>query len=482
MFNTNSALGTDFSTPQIITLTSGELELSTPNETVTITGPAAGVTVSGDRLSRVFQVDAEVTASISGVTITGGSEPTHDGGGLYNLGTTTLTDCSVSGNSAAGGGGIDNGRGAAITLTNCAISGNSAIGRVSGGIVYDGVGGGMCGFSDSQATLINCIITNNTAGRVSGGNVYAGEGGGMFGVSDSQATLINCIITNNTALGSAGGLSLGSGNLTDTLVGCVLSGNSATASGGALLAAGINLSLTNCTFSANSAGLGGAAYLIDFGSDTLTNCAISGNTATGHGLYDQSGGGLYLGFGNNTTLMNCTVSGNSAFANGGGIAAEGAMSGNNTTLVDCTIFGNSTGQSGGGVSNEGLVAEVITDCTISGNFADQSGGGVTSIVGGGKICEPTISNTILAGNTALVSGPDGNITFVSNGNNLIGNTSGSTGWVASDLTGTSGATKDPLLAPLGNFGGPTQTMALLAGSPALGAAQPRAVSPPISAG
>ena len=235
-----------------------------------------------------------------------------------------------------------------------------------------------------------------------------------------------------------------------------------------MLAVGCDVSLTNCTFSANSAGLGGAAYLALSESDTLTNCAISGNAATGQQAYDQSGGGLYLGIGNNTTLMNCTVSGNSALGNGGGIATYGGGYGggygNHTTLVDCTIFGNSTAQSGGGVSNAGLVAEVITDCTISGNSADQSGGGVTSMSGGSDICEPWISNTILAGNTALVSGPEGNITFVSDGNNLIGNTSGSAGWGSSDLTGI-----DPLLAPLGNYGGPTQTMALLPGSPALGA-------------
>ncbi len=62
-----------FSTPQTITLTGSQLELSNTSGTQTITGPAAGVTVSGGGLSRVFQVDAGVTASISGLTITGGS-------------------------------------------------------------------------------------------------------------------------------------------------------------------------------------------------------------------------------------------------------------------------------------------------------------------------------------------------------------------------------------------------------------------------
>ena len=64
---------TVFKTPQTITLTGTQLELSDTTGTETITGPKAGVTVSGGGLSRVFQVDGGVTASLSGLTITGGS-------------------------------------------------------------------------------------------------------------------------------------------------------------------------------------------------------------------------------------------------------------------------------------------------------------------------------------------------------------------------------------------------------------------------
>ena len=81
----------------------------------------------------------------------------------------------------------------------------------------------------------------------------------------------------------------------------------------------------------------------------------------------------------------------------------------------------------------------------------------------------TLGNTIVAGNTATTSGPDASGTFASQGHNLIGKTDGSTGWVGSDLTGTIAAPLNPLLAPLGNYGGPTQTMALLPGSPAIDA-------------
>ena len=75
----------------------------------------------------------------------------------------------------------------------------------------------------------------------------------------------------------------------------------------------------------------------------------------------------------------------------------------------------------------------------------------------------------MAGNTAVTSGPDVFGTFASQGTNLIGETDGSSGWVGSDLTGTIASPLNPLLSPLGNYGGPTETMALLRGSPAINA-------------
>ncbi len=120
-----------FKTAQTITLTGTQLELSDSTGAETITGPKVGVTVSGGGLSRVFQVDGGVTASISGLTITGGSAVTKGagscGGGVDNLGgTVTLTNCTVTGNTAnESGGGLYNLNGT-TTLTNCTVSGNSA--------------------------------------------------------------------------------------------------------------------------------------------------------------------------------------------------------------------------------------------------------------------------------------------------------------------------------------------------------------------
>ena len=91
--NTIDFGGSVFSTSTTIILNGTQLELSNTSGTQTITGPSARVTVSGGRLSRVFQVDAGVTAVITGLTIYGGKASGSGGGGLYNNGgTTTLSD------------------------------------------------------------------------------------------------------------------------------------------------------------------------------------------------------------------------------------------------------------------------------------------------------------------------------------------------------------------------------------------------------
>jgi hypothetical protein len=96
-----------------INLTGGPLELSDTTGTESIVGPGKGLTINGGGLSGVFEVDAGVTASISGLTIIDGStSDSNGGGGVYNAGTLTLTGVTVTGNSAtaalAVGGGISN--------------------------------------------------------------------------------------------------------------------------------------------------------------------------------------------------------------------------------------------------------------------------------------------------------------------------------------------------------------------------------------
>jgi hypothetical protein len=80
-------------------------------------------------------------------------------------------------------------------------------------------------------------------------------------------------------------------------------------------------------------------------------------------------------------------------------------------------------------------------------------------------------NTILAGNAAP-SAPDLSGTVTSQGHNLIGDGTGGSGYVSTDLVGTAANPIDPKLGPLQDNCGPTFTMALLPGSPAIDAGDP----------
>ena len=90
------------------------------------------MTISGNGVSRVFQIDSQVTATITGLTIASGSA-NGNGGGIYNAGGATLDlqDCTIDSSSATGmGGGLDSD--GMATLTDCTISGNSSNGYGGG--------------------------------------------------------------------------------------------------------------------------------------------------------------------------------------------------------------------------------------------------------------------------------------------------------------------------------------------------------------
>ncbi len=383
-----------FSTPRMITL-AATLVLSETYGPEVIDGPGANfATVSGGGKVEVFDIESGVTASLSGLTINGGSA--NIGGGLYNGGTVTLSGCSVSGNSASrSGGGLVNG--GTATLFNCTISANSAGYYTSfdGGGVAQGYGGGL--LNSGTATLSDCAISGNSAGV---------GGGGLENFSYGAATVSNCTISGNLA-DDGGGVDNG------------------------------------------------------YGTATLINCTISGNSARsfGGGLND---GGLHSA---TLSLYDCTVSGNSARSAGGGLENYSA-----TTLSDCTISGNSAADgaglwSGGGLGSHGGTAKLIA-CTISGNLAGLGGGGLYIVYS-----TATLTDTIVAGNTDG-NGTADNIDLANNGNvngtyNLIG--TGGSGGIVGGSNGNIVGVADPLLALLGNYGGPTQTIALLPGSPAMGA-------------
>src|SRR6266478_1002380 len=182
-----------FSVTGTITLTSGELLIV---KNLTISGPGAASlavqrsSASATPMFRIFDVQGGVV-SISGLTISNGSDTTGGGGGLNNQATCTVRDCIITGNSASGsGGGVNNL--STLSLSNCVVRGNSVAASSS-----DAQGGGI--FSDGTLTVINCTVSGNSA---LGGSVVSGFGGGIN--NQGTLTLTNSVISGNAAGGGAG--------------------------------------------------------------------------------------------------------------------------------------------------------------------------------------------------------------------------------------------------------------------------------------
>ena len=208
---------------------------------------------------------------------------------------------------------------------------------------------------------------------------------------------------------------------------------------------------------------------------TITNSTISGNSATGNG------GGIFTqGLGGDATLTvsNSTISGNSATGNGGGIFSEatGLEAGASSTVEvsNSTLSGNSTATDGGAIyhaaGSHGRASLFVNSSTISGNSTTGNGGGI-DINNNSGVAGLELGGTILnAGSSGQNIFNDGG-TVTSHGYNLSSDDGGGLLTGPSDQINT-----DPMLGPLQNNGGPTFTHALLPGSPAIDAGDPKLYS------
>ncbi len=207
------------------------------------------------------------------------------------------------------------------------------------------------------------------------------------------------------------------------------------------------LTLRNGRTDATTYGDSGAGIL-NGGVLTLVRVAVLDNEAT------YSGGGIYNG--NTVHLIDSTVAGNTcAYVGGGVYNGTGAT----LTAVNSTLANNTAGN-GGFVFNGGTFT--ATDCTISGNAARYTGGGVYN---GATF---SVVGSIVAGNTLIGTGGFGPNVYAGittdGGHNLL----------SPELRGEAPAAGDvfsaaPGLDALADNGGPTPTMALLTGSPAIDA-------------
>ncbi|MDG3002372.1 choice-of-anchor Q domain-containing protein [Paludisphaera mucosa] len=206
-----------FSTPQTIVLTA-TLQLTGTAGPIAIEGPGAALTTIRGSSGLVFQVAAGATASISGLTITGGSG--HLGGAINNAGSLQLSRCSISDNTAAA---------IFIPIPFFPRAGTS----------YEGEGGGV--YNSGTMSIVDSTICNNSADKfpeswlnitvlssASGGGVY---NSGTMSIVDSTIAGNRC----NSSDGSGGGV-FNSGVLSLTYV--TAADNSAVHGGGVATAGG----------------------------------------------------------------------------------------------------------------------------------------------------------------------------------------------------------------------------------------------------
>jgi hypothetical protein len=410
------------------------------------------------------------------------------GGGLYcETGTIQLNACTISGNSATGGLGGMGGAGGIATVSNFGGDGGSG---APGGDAY---GAGVF-ISSGTVTISLCTISQNTVagghggdGGVGGAGGAGGQGGtaayggsargGAIYVVGADVTIQSSTLDANAAIGGNAG---DAGNGADGAVSGGAGGGNAfggSAQGGAIFADfGLStVAITASTISGNSAS-GGDGGLGGNGGDGLYggNGTVAGIGGFGHG------GGIYVSNAD-VTVTNSTLSANTA---NGGDGGAGGAGGDASFTAGIGGDGGPAGQTrGGGFFVRGGSIDirnstVADDAAISGTPGAGGAAGVgsgTQPAGNAGAADPgqggggyedgiggivTATSTIFADNTGAI-GPDvqGNITA---NNCLIENASGATIAGSGNVTGT-----DPALGALANNGGPTQTHAIGAGSAAL---------------
>jgi CSLREA domain-containing protein len=366
---------------------------------MTITGPGSGtLTISGNNVSRVFNVALGKTATISGMTITGGKV----------LGTAGAAGSGAAGGTASGGGILNAGT---LTLTNVILSGNQATGGAGGSATGSagGVGGGAFGgaiFNSGTLTLNNSTVNGSnsaTGGKGGDSDTTNGNGGSAFGggiYNSGTLTLTNSTISGNTTAGGAAGSGAGAAGTagagsgggvyhdataspaTLTVTGSTISGNTSSTNGGGIANVGTltnaTLTITNTTISGNGANNdGGGIYNAGAtGTTTLTSVTVTGNTTDKDDLGGGAGGGLNIVSGT-FTLKNTIVAGN--------------LKGTTTpTAHDITGTVNTAGSASS--------YNLIGDAASSGGLTDGTDHNIVGNAGLGTIDIATVLNTTLADN------------------------------------------------------------------------------------
>lgn len=410
-------------------LTFGQLPVV---DDLTIAGGGAGsVAIVSDGSSRVIALGSTAySLTIKGVTLTGGrvkgtSGSQAGGGAIYNAGNLRLEGVVVSGNrvepadltgtSPRGGGIYNNG---SLVIVSSTIEQNVATARPFNGGVP--AGGGI--FNEGSVEILESRFLDNEAQTAVGG---IPEGGGLFSEGtpsvQSSAAVVRSVFEGNTAIGEAGTIP----------------------SGGAIGAGQGSLSVRESTIRDNQ--------------------AISGAIAQGAGLYVWSGD-----FQLAESLVASNRSESTTIADAGGIMITGTEE-DDQSIVNSTIFDNlatsPSSATGGGLVHLGSAGgklEVLNS-TIAGNRSTKSGGNVVDLSSAGK-GSTVLRNSIVTAGAAIEEAQNCEGSVESAGHNIDSRDE------CNFKSAGDNVNTDPLLGPLADNGGPTRTMALLAGSPALDAA------------
>ncbi len=390
------------------------------------------------------------TVTISGLTITNGVATDWDGGGIYNGGSLMLTDSVVTGNSSVGefGGGISNVN--TLTVKRSTVSNNTAR-----------IGGGIENGSEGMLTVENSTVSGNSS---------TGDGGGLWNGIDGTVTIKGSTFSGNDA-DWGGGINNSHGTL--RVKGSTFSDNDADWGGGIDNGVEDMLTVEDSTFLRNAAGYNGGG-IHNRGTLTVNDSTFSGNDAVA-----QNGGGIDNG--GTLAVEGSTFSGNSADTGGGiesytdDVTSSEPEPEERTTIRNSTFSGNSA-DIGGGVYNHGGLT-VMENTTITDNTAPENSGSGIASFGGNDWTRTEVSSSIITanrdpeGNSGSDVGLDFNRfnSFESGGYNLIGGGEATVAFGAEgDQTGVSAwqafGTGTPQLA---DNGGPTQTIALQAGSRAI---------------
>jgi CSLREA domain-containing protein len=272
-----------------------------------------------------------------------------------------------------------------------------------------------------------------------------GDGGGIV-VSRGSLTLVSSHVVHNKAPwvdGNGGGIDSDTSGLVKVIDSEISHNDSGGSGGGVEASTNGKLVIQRSTVSSNKAAQAGG--VMTFGPTVkIVESTISNNLASAGPKIEGDGGGIYVGAGGRVEVTNSTLSGNGAYTSGGGIFSD---AGSNATISFATIVRNRAD-------------------------ADRANGGTTGGVhlrtqGVQVAARARISNSVLALNTEAsgVATDCGGVGFLGTGVNLISTTNQGSCSAATPIVAA-----DPRIGPLARNGGPTATVALLSGSPAIGAA------------